>query len=275
MLKKTLLFTLFLGCFPFFLKAEFDPIPMAKMEQLLQLADQYVGTRYCYGGTGEKCFDCSGFVYSCFKKIGVKVPRSSSAQAAGIKGKTIHKIEHLQRGDLIFFGWGNGGVSHVGIVVKNDANGTKFIHASTSRGIRYDYYQTWDSKRFIKGIRIFEGNNSMPSKEEKPKEDRSDKNESKKIKGRKFPFTSKKLVNLKDIQDLSPCDIKIMKNEIYGVNGYKFSINRKMVQYFNQQQWYKDKKTRTKDAQFVFDRLMNDVERKNVLFLKQYEGDCN
>jgi cell wall-associated NlpC family hydrolase len=56
-------------------------------------------------------------------------------------------------GDLIFFSRSSkdsAPVGHVGIIVSNDEKGIRFIHASTSRGVTYDYLSSsYFSQRFV------------------------------------------------------------------------------------------------------------------------------
>lgn len=63
---------------------------------------------YVWGAAGPGRFDCSGLVYWAFKKVGITLPRSSSAQAQ--VGRPVAKSD-LQPGDLIFF---YSPVTHVG-----------------------------------------------------------------------------------------------------------------------------------------------------------------
>jgi hypothetical protein len=100
--------------------------------QAIDYAKQFIGTRYVYGGTSlTKGVDCSGFVYSVFKYIGVNLNRSARDQFKN--GTAISKSE-LQTGDLVFFATGGGRtISHVGIYIGDG----EFIHSSSSnkRGI--------------------------------------------------------------------------------------------------------------------------------------------
>jgi cell wall-associated NlpC family hydrolase len=42
-------------------------------------ANGQVGKRYCWGGVGPSCFDCSGLVRKAWASVGVPVPHSSEA----------------------------------------------------------------------------------------------------------------------------------------------------------------------------------------------------
>jgi cell wall-associated NlpC family hydrolase len=81
-----------------------------------------IGKPYRYGAAGPNAFDCSGLVLSAFKKAGVSLPRTSSAQS---RVGTPVRRDQLQPGDLVFF---YSPVSHVGIYIGDG----KIVHASTS-----------------------------------------------------------------------------------------------------------------------------------------------
>lgn len=95
---------------------------MASLKDLIKIAAQYIGVPYKYGGTTPKGFDCSGYVQYVFKKVGVKLPRTSQDQA-----KVGHSVSFsdLSAGDLILSDWGEGPNSHVAIY----AGGGKLLEA--------------------------------------------------------------------------------------------------------------------------------------------------
>jgi len=99
--------------------------------KLDDVIDSVLGTPYRTAGTTPNGFDCSGFTSYVFDKIGIDLPRQSSAQYSS--GSKVSKDE-LRAGDLVFFNTNGRGISHVGIYVGNG----KFAHSSSSNGVRYD-----------------------------------------------------------------------------------------------------------------------------------------
>ncbi|MDN5773112.1 MAG: NlpC/P60 family protein [Brevibacterium aurantiacum] len=71
----------------------------SKAEQVMGWAAKGVGTPYVYGGTSQSGWDCSGYTKWVYGKVGVDLPRNSSAQEAA--GQVVSKSE-AKPGDLIF-----------------------------------------------------------------------------------------------------------------------------------------------------------------------------
>lgn len=107
--------------------------PNKKIKSIVSYAKSFNGTRYKYGGTTKKGMDCSGLVYTSFKKENVVLPRTSKTMAT--QGKPI-SLKKVGVGDLLFFKTNKrkNVISHVGLVVETKG-AIKFIHASTSRGV--------------------------------------------------------------------------------------------------------------------------------------------
>jgi cell wall-associated NlpC family hydrolase len=84
-------------------------------DTLIRTALSFLGTRYIFGGTSPSGFDCSGFTYYAFARIGIHIPRTADAQFASglpIAGDPLP-------GDLVFFQTYDYGASHVGIYLGN------------------------------------------------------------------------------------------------------------------------------------------------------------
>lgn len=103
--------------------------------RVLRIARSKLGSRYVYGASGPKRFDCSGFAYWVMKKAKVKRARFGRTTAQGIYYKFRRynigrKISKAQPGDLLMYG-SRGckrSIYHVAIYY----GGGKIIHASTS-----------------------------------------------------------------------------------------------------------------------------------------------
>jgi cell wall-associated NlpC family hydrolase len=107
-----------------------------KVRTVLKAAESYLKTPYRFGGTTRQGIDCSGLLMVSFAEAGVKLPRTSAEQAK--QGKAIAKPK-VNKGDVIFFATGAAGrVSHAGLVVEATGERIRFIHASTSGGVRID-----------------------------------------------------------------------------------------------------------------------------------------
>jgi cell wall-associated NlpC family hydrolase len=102
-------------------------------EQLINVASDNLGIVYHAGGTTKNGFDCSGLIYSTFKKFDITLPRSSN-EMADIGTKI--DLQNAKKGDLIFFiNRGQHRINHVGMVVEVNGDDVKFIHSSTQSGV--------------------------------------------------------------------------------------------------------------------------------------------
>lgn len=97
------------------------------IDTIMNVARSMMGVTYLWGGTTPKAIDCSGFTKLCFGAAGLILPRNASQQALTGAKLDIARPDDYRRGDLLFFGTGNGtNVTHVGIY----DGFTRFIHAS-------------------------------------------------------------------------------------------------------------------------------------------------
>lgn len=125
---------------------------------VLATADQYVGTRYRYGGESPaEGFDCSGFVQFVYARHGVELPRTSYQQVSAGRAAP-GEITDLHPGDLMFFAAGGGRVDHVAIYAGNG----RVIHATSGAGsVRYDDLASdrgeWLLSRFVASRRVLPG----------------------------------------------------------------------------------------------------------------------
>ncbi len=124
-------------------------------EQLINVANEYKGVRYSWGGMSRNGMDCSGFVKTAFSQFDISLPRTSREMAS--LGSEINKKD-AKRGDLIFFK--NGGsrvINHVGIVVEVDGEDITFIHSASSKGVSVNSTkEAYYKKGFVKVNRVYD-----------------------------------------------------------------------------------------------------------------------
>lgn len=129
---------------------------------LLETADDYLGTRYLWGGDSpETGFDCSGFVQYVFARRGVRLPRTSRQLA--VVGRTVEpRLDALRAGDLLFFAGDYRTIDHVAIY----AGAGTIIHSSNSAGgVVVDRLSTnrgrWFTDHLVAARRVVEGGRSL------------------------------------------------------------------------------------------------------------------
>ncbi|WP_110929725.1 C40 family peptidase [Bacillus massiliglaciei] len=95
----------------------------------ISVAKSNLGTKYKYGGTTVKGFDCSGLVQYSYKKAGKNLPRTAAEMY-----KKGSKVKTLKKGDLMFFATSKAKKpTHVAIYIGN----SQFIHSASSKGVSY------------------------------------------------------------------------------------------------------------------------------------------
>ena len=100
--------------------------------KVVSTAKQYLGTRYSYGGSSPRGFDCSGFTMYVYSQYGVSLPHTATGQWQSGVGSKVYSSSALQTGDLVFFCDPSRSLgkacSHAGIYIGNNL----FIHASSA-----------------------------------------------------------------------------------------------------------------------------------------------
>jgi cell wall-associated NlpC family hydrolase len=89
--------------------------PTAAAASAVQAALTQQGKPYCWGGSGPRCFDCSGLTMWAYAQAGINLPRTSQAQFTA--SPQVDRSA-LAPGDLVFFAGAGGTTSspgHVGI----------------------------------------------------------------------------------------------------------------------------------------------------------------
>jgi cell wall-associated NlpC family hydrolase len=67
---------------------------------VVQFASAQVGRRYCWGGTGPHCFDCSGLVQRAWGSVGVRIPRTTDAVASELPEVSL---DDVRAGDILWW----------------------------------------------------------------------------------------------------------------------------------------------------------------------------
>jgi hypothetical protein len=95
---------------------------LSQQESVVNLALQYRGVPYVWGGTSPAGFDCSGLVQYVYKHaVNISLPRVTYDQEK--MGSEV-SLNSLQKGDLLF--WGSRGQTyHVAMYIGNN----QYIHA--------------------------------------------------------------------------------------------------------------------------------------------------
>lgn len=126
-------------------------------ENLASMIKDLEGRPYVWAEEGPYCFDCSGYFYYMFGKMGVDIPRVAREQIK--KGQPI-AFEDMKFGDLVFFDTTrnkSGKITHVGMYLKDGW----FTHASSShKQITYSNFNTdsYYRGRFMGARRYYEKN---------------------------------------------------------------------------------------------------------------------
>lgn len=109
-----------------------------RARKVMVRGNSLVGVPYVYGGSTPRGFDCSGFTSYLYKKAGVQIPRTASAQRR--HAKRISR-KYARPGDLVFFHNSSGRVYHVGIYAGKNTT----LH-SPRPGKRVGYERIWTSR---------------------------------------------------------------------------------------------------------------------------------
>ncbi len=122
---------------------------------ILQQAQLLLNVPYLWGGISAFGLDCSGFIQTLFRFIGISLPRDASQQF--LVGSEV-KFEEAETGDLAFFGPDAEHVSHVGLIADNGrilhVSGSLHFDALQPDGVWNDQMQDY-SHRLVGIRRVF------------------------------------------------------------------------------------------------------------------------
>jgi len=118
-----------------------------KGSSIVETALSHLGTRYVWGGASPSGFDCSGFTMYVYAHFGYRMSHGASDQLYAFT-----RVSSAQRlpGDLVFFSYGGGDISHVGIYL----GGGAFIHATSNGGVKISYFDGYYSSTYVGAVRI-------------------------------------------------------------------------------------------------------------------------
>ncbi len=102
----------------------FKELPSFNRQNLIKLAEQFLGTTYIWGGKTPFGLDCSGFVQLIFRMFGKTIRRDARMQFED--GTPVsHDPLQAEPGDLYFFAENDDKITHVGFALGNG----RIIHA--------------------------------------------------------------------------------------------------------------------------------------------------
>jgi hypothetical protein len=121
--------------------------------ELLRNINEWLGTRYRFGGSSKRGVDCSGFASNVVSAT-LKHAFSGSSKVMADRFTPILNVDSLQFGDMIFFSGRNrkaNRIGHVGVYIGAGV----FAHSSTGRGVLYSHItEGYYSERFRWGGRF-------------------------------------------------------------------------------------------------------------------------
>ncbi|NLF46822.1 MAG: hypothetical protein GX578_00725, partial [Clostridiales bacterium] len=121
---------------------------VSQVGKLIKVAKSKRGCPYSAGSRGPNRFDCTGFVYYCMKKSGVKIRSGRLAPYKSSKYNVGRSIKKAKKGDILLY-YRGGSIGHAAIYI----GGGKVIHATT-RGVRITRWNGF-GQRLAAVIRVY------------------------------------------------------------------------------------------------------------------------
>lgn len=133
-MKKTLslivCFTLFISIGAF--SQSYDVTKLKEKDpSLFSFVEDWLGTRYKYGGVTKSGIDCSAFTKTLYSLVfKTEIPRTAESQWRQVKkeGVQVDK-KNLETGDLVFFRTNTASTWHVGVYLDSGY----FVHSSNRK----------------------------------------------------------------------------------------------------------------------------------------------
>ncbi|MEL7371081.1 MAG: NlpC/P60 family protein [Myxococcota bacterium] len=114
---------------------EAEAAGVSRGAQIRRFADQWLGTRYQWGGTARTGIDCSAYLRQMYRDVfGVELPRTTRQQIHLGVDVTVNPQQlgrTLSPGDLIFYVNKGGVPNHVVVYMGND----RITHSVSGRGV--------------------------------------------------------------------------------------------------------------------------------------------
>jgi cell wall-associated NlpC family hydrolase len=81
------------------LLASHDPPPQRLVAYRWAVTQR--GKPYCWGGTGQHCYDCSGLVMEAYRRAGIWLPRTTAEMQ---RYRRLYHIHRPRAGDIVLYG---------------------------------------------------------------------------------------------------------------------------------------------------------------------------
>lgn len=104
------------------------PFFQADFKSLALFSRRFLGLPYTWGGRSSFGYDCSGYVQMLYRQMGIYLPRDAKDQYQWERLTAPISLTQLELGDLIFFGYDQERIRHVGFHLGEGS----FIHTVAS-----------------------------------------------------------------------------------------------------------------------------------------------
>jgi len=122
---------------------------------IIKTAARFLGIQYLWCGRTPKGFDCSGFVQTVFGLNEIKLPRDSYKQAE-IGIELSDNWQDWKTGDLVFYSFYGGRITHVAIIVGKGKiiHSSGFVRFNSMNKSNVELYNPRLTEAFVKACRV-------------------------------------------------------------------------------------------------------------------------